>query len=358
MIGLFEMIAYFQIKNFVGSRCETFFTTTTPFCTICRKQATALANANEGAVQAQLKAANSQQLAYQASSLAKLSAEQTASLALSEIQKIIRLNSSIQSAFLNVINQMTTQTKAISLFRSVSALQMFVSNATFFLNQASSFFQKASSSAYNQVFLQLSLLNDMLSLANSTNKPVSKFQSSKDIANGTQQAISFSQSQISNELAALDAINIALLFLTDKETQIGLLNDILTHIGSFVFSLNPLILEMIDIESTAKDLPNALNLALSLANAAKKAAIQANEAQAVALQAAITAARLALCYPNPCLHGGMCAASPDNVSFTCFCASLFKGTTCQYFKSTSVFSAGKGFSNYENLIRGDEIEKM
>jgi len=211
MIRLFEMIAYFQIKNFVGSRCETFFTTTTPFCTICRKQATALANANEGAVQAQLKAANSQQLAYQASSLAKLSAEQTASLGLSELQKIIRLNSSIQSAFLNVINQMTTQTKAISLFRSVSALQMFVSNATFFLNQASSFFQKASSSAYNQVFLQLSLLNDMLSLANSTNKPVSKFQSSKDIANGTQQAISFSQSQISNELAALDAINIAFL---------------------------------------------------------------------------------------------------------------------------------------------------
>jgi hypothetical protein len=237
---------------------------------------------------------------------------------------------------------------------------MFISNATFFLNQASSFAQKASSLAYNQVFLQLSLLNDMLSLANSTNEPVSKFKSSKAIANGTQQAISFSQSQISNELAALDAINNALLFLTDKVTQIGLLNKIITQNGSFeiLLYIYQLGLLLTDIESTATELPNALNSALSLANAAKEAAIQANEAQAVALQAAIKAARLALCYPNPCLHGGMCAASPDNASFTCFCASMYKGTTCQYFKSTSVFSAGKGFSNYENLIRVDEIEKM
>ncbi len=73
------------------------------------------------------------------------------------------------------------------------------------------------------------------------------------------------------------------------------------------------------------------------------------------------AAKSAWCYPNPCLNGGMCAARPDNSSFICFCSSLYKGTTCEYSKVTSAFNAGRGFSNYESMIRvvdEDQQEKL
>jgi hypothetical protein len=116
-----------------------------------------------------------------------------------------------------------------------------------------------------------------------------------------------------------------------------------------------------DMESTAKNMSNALNSTLLVANAAKEAAIQADAAQAVALTALLLkAARLALCYPNPCLNGGMCACSIADFSVTCFCPSLYKGSICQFLKATSVFNIGRGFSNYESMIRVEDInqEKM
>jgi hypothetical protein len=111
------------------------------------------------------------------------------------------------------------------------------------------------------------------------------------------------------------------------------------------------------MESKAKNLYDALGSTLSTANAAKLASIQADAAQAVALQALIKAARLALCYPNPCMHGGLCAANPDNSSFTCFCSSFYKGTTCQTLKGASVFNAGTSLKNYENIIH-TEVYKL
>jgi hypothetical protein len=115
-----------------------------------------------------------------------------------------------------------------------------------------------------------------------------------------------------------------------------------------------------DMESTAKNMSNALNSTLLVANAAKEATIQADAAQAVALTALLKAARLALCYPNLCLNGGMCACSIADFSVTCFCPYLYKGSICQFLKATSVFNIGRGFSNYESMIRVEDIyqEKM
>ena len=197
-----------------------------------------------------------------------------------------------------------------------------------------------------------------VALANSTNGPVSKFQLSKALANRTQQAILFSQSQISTESDALSATNDALLGLKDTEIQIQILILIVSQTIVYTPESDANIAQLIqlvtDMESTATNMSDALNLTLLVAKSAKEAAIRADEAQAIALQAAIKASRLALCYPNPCLNGGMCAASPDNSSFTCFCSSLYKGTKCQDLKITSVFNAGKGFSNYESMIREDK----
>ena len=270
---------------------------------------------------------------------------------------MIRINSAIQSALLLAINQ--SESKALKI-RALT-IEATSSYATFLSNQASSFAQNASLLASYQVPQQLSLLNDMISLANSTDESVSKFKASKSIANGTQQAVSFSQSQVSTVWDSLNAINNVLLLLTETETQIQTLqvivNQTIAYTPDSVAFIAQLIQIVTDMESAARSMSNALNSTILAAKAAKEAAVQVDLLQAIALQAAIKAARLALCYPNPCLNGGMCAASPDNSSFTCFCSSLYKGNTCQYLKVTSVFNAGKGFSNYESLIRVDEDQK-
>ena len=271
---------------------------------------------------------------------------------------MIRLNLAIQSALLIAINQPSKSLKKRAL-----TIQSIASYATYLFIRASSFAQNASSLANSQVSQQFSLLNALVTLANSTSEPVSKFQSSKAIANGTQKAISFSQSQVSTVWDSLNEINNVLFLLIETETQIQTLKVIVnqTQTVSFTSDSAALISQLFklvtDIEITATNISNALNSTLLVANAAKEAAIQADTAQADALQAAIKAARLALCYPNPCLHGGMCAASPDNSSFTCFCSSLYKGTTCQNLKLTSALNVGKGFSNYESLIRVDKDQQ-
>jgi hypothetical protein len=308
----------------------------------------------------QLNATNSQQLAYQASSLVQLSASQTAALAVNKTQSIIRLNSAMQSGLILAINQSNTETRAL-LTQAVLKAQASASNATYFFNRSSSFAQSASSLASSQVSQQLLLLNNMVALANSTSDPVSKFLSLKAIANDTKQAISFSQSQISTQLTAINAINNALLYLKDVETQLQILQVIFSQTVAYTPESEANIAQIIqlvtDMKSIETFLSNAFNSTLILANAAKEAAIRADAAQAIALQVAIKASRLALCYPNPCTHGGMCAASPDNSSFTCFCTSLYKGATCQYLKVTSVFNGGKGFINYESLARVNEDQK-
>jgi hypothetical protein len=184
-------------------------------------------------------------------------------------------------------------------------------------------------------------LNDLISLVNSSNEPVSKFQSSKGIANGTQQAVSFTQLQVTTVWDSLNTINNVLLLLTETETQIQILQVIVNQTiafttGSVVF-IAQLIQTVKNMESAARSMSNAFNSSFLLANAAKEAAIQTDAEQAIALQAAIKAARLALCYPNPCLNGGMCAASPDNSSFTCFYSSLYKGATSQNLKIIKQF---------------------
>jgi hypothetical protein len=248
--------------------------------------------------------------------------------------------------------------------QTVLKAQALASNATFLLNNASSLAQSASTLANSQVSMQLSLLNNMILLANSTSQPVSKFKLSKFIANQTQNAISSSVFQISTELSSLNASNNALLVLTDTETEIEILHVIVSQTTAYTSdsasNIDQLFQLVFDMESTAKRVSKALNSTLLVANAAKQAAIQADVAQALALKASIKAVRLALCNPNPCLNGGMCAGSIDNFSVTCFCPSLYKGTTCQNLKVTSVFNPGRGFSNYENMVRIDESnqEKM
>jgi hypothetical protein len=261
----------------------------------------------------------SQQLAYQASSLVQLSASQTAALAVNKTQSFISLNSAMQPGLILAINQSNTETRAL-LIQAVLKAQASASNAAFSFNQSSSFAQSASSLASSQVSQQLLLLNNMVELANSTSDPVSKFISSKAIANGTQQAISFLQSQISIQLTAINAINNALLYLNDVETQLQILQLIFSQTIAYTTESETNVAQLIqlvtDMKSIETFMSNAFNSTLILANAAKEAATRADAAQAIALQAAIKASRLALCYPNPSTHGGMCAASPDNSSFT------------------------------------------
>jgi hypothetical protein len=327
-------------------------------------------------VQAQNSAANAQKLALQTSLLTEVSSTQTAELAVIQAQLMIQLNSTIQSNLLLAINQTIaesnllltmnqtiTELKNLTL-KAVFNTQIFFSNATFLMVQASSLAQSASLLAVSQVPQQLSLLNDMTSLANSTSKPVSKLQLAKAISNRTKQAISMSLFQISTELASLNSSVNAQMILIDALSQLHILEIIISQTIAYTpeseATIAQLIQLVINMESIAKNLSNALESTLSTSNAAKLAAIQADAAQAVALQAAIKAARLALCFPNPCMHGGLCAANPDNSSFTCFCSSYYKGTTCQILKRASVFIAGKSIKNYESIIHTEEykLEKM
>jgi hypothetical protein len=349
-----------SIQFFKGSRCETYFTTTTPYCTICQQQAAALASANAAAVQAQISAANAQNLAYQTSLLSKVSSTQTAELAVIQAQLMIQLNSTIQYNLLLAMNQTIAELKNLTL-NTVSNTQILVSNATFLIIQASSLAKSASVLAVSHVSQQLSLFNDMTSLANSTSEPVSKFQSAKALSNRTKQATSLQLFQISTELASLNSSVNAQIILIDALSQIQILEIIIAYTIAYTpeseANIANLIQLVTNMESMVKNLSDALKSTLSTENAAKQAAIQADAAQAVALQAAIKAARLALCYPNPCLHGGLCAANPDNSSYTCFCSSFYKGTTCQTLKKASVFITGKSLKNYDSIIHKEEYKR-
>jgi hypothetical protein len=357
------VVTFKSIKIFLqfckGSRCETYLTLTTPYCTICQQQAAALASANAEAVQAQISAAKAQQLAYQKSLLVKVSSTQTAELAAIQAQLMIQLNSTIQSNLLFTMNQTVAELKNLTL-RAVSNTQILASNATFLMIQASSLAQSAYLLAVSQVPKQLSLFNDMTSLANTTSEPVSKFQLAKAISNRTQQATLLSLFQISTALASLNSSDNAQKILIDALYEIQILEIIVSQTIAFTPERESNIAQLIQLvtnmKSKAKNLSDSLGSTLSTANAAKLAAIQADGAQAVALQASIKAARLALCYPNLCMHGGLCAANPDNSSFTCFCSSFYKGTTCQTLKGASVFNAGKSLKNYESIIHSEEYK--
>ena len=156
------------------------------------------------------------------------------------------------------------------------------------LNQTSSFAQSASSLPSSQVSQQLLLLSNTVALTNSTNKQVSNFQSSKAIANRTQQAILFSLSQISTQLTAPNSINNALLVLNDTENQIQILKVIVCQTIAYTSESYENIVLLIQIvttmESIVKNISNVLNSTLLVANAAKEAAIQVDKLQAIALK--------------------------------------------------------------------------
>ena len=274
---------------------------------------------------------------------------------------MVQLNSAIQSALLFAFNQSIEQTKKLTMQTALTA-QSLALNATLLMTQASSLAQNASLLAASQVSLQLSLFNDMVSAVSNNSQPVSRFLLAKGMNNRTKQAISFSQTIISTESASLSASNNSLLLLTKTEAQIQILQLIISQTIAYsqlaASNVAQLIQLVANMESTAANLSDALNLTILSANVAYQAALQANAAQAVALQASIKAARLALCYPNPCMHGGLCTANSDNSTFTCFCSSYFKGTTCKSLKGESVFNAGKGSKNFEKMVRVDENDEM
>ena len=287
--------------------------------------------------------------------MCQASAAQVAILASSQTQQIIQLNSKIQSQLLAL--NMTSPVKNI-ITQAVSKGQLLSSNATILIMQASSQAQNATSLAASQVFQQFALLADMRKATNSTLQPVANLQLTQNLTYQIQQSISFSQSQVSIQAAAFTYASNSLASALGTDSQIQILYTIVSQTVSYdlnsFLNIQSLLGLVSNMEEISLNLTSSLNVTLLLALEMQQAVVQANRALTIALQAAIKAARLALCYPNPCQHGGMCTANYDNVSFTCFCSANYNGPTCQSLKGASIFSTGKGLRSFEKMIRIDD----
>lgn len=302
-----------------GPRCETYFTTTTPYCTFCQAQAEALVLAIVEAASQQSISADTQQLAYQTSLITQSRLREANALIASQAQQQLQLNNTIQS-LLQLAYSKSLSPGQISFIQQA---QSFASNATLFVLQASEQAQTTISMAASYVAHQQTLLVDMILAANNSNylQPVAQSILAKNLLNRTSLSIALTETQEITLAETLAAENSALIASFKTQSQILAIQSLLTQQSyeELMNQTNRIILTILNVT-------NLLYLSISQANIAHQATVQAQIAQNKAVQKSIAAARLAICYPNPCMHGGMCTVNPNNESFTCFCSSNYQGS--------------------------------
>lgn len=282
-----------------------------------------------------------QKLAYKTAiqAYASASALQCSSLAYSQIPRLIQLNSTIK----NLLQSVKTENKSI-LDDAVFNVQQAIS----FILNSSSQVETAASLAEMQVYRQQRLFTDMNRTAallaqtqvsqqqqlftdmnraanNSCVSPGVRFQLAKSLSSRTIQAIETARIQQLAEVAALASQNSALIILLQLESTLQIFKDQNLADLTSKQMVKSAIKEINTMVSIAQKIAQSINDSILQANLAKEAATQANIAQSIALQAAAVVARLALCYPNPCMYGGMCTVNSDNSSFTCFCSVNYRG---------------------------------
>lgn len=236
----------------------------------------------------------------------------------SQAQQQMQLNNSIQTLLKNAQTQLLTSDQ-LSL---ISQTQILVSNATFLILQAQTQTQTVQSIAGMYVPQQQALYNDMIVLVNNLNNllPVAQSQLARTFLNRTLMAIKTAQNLELTEAVIIATESSALIASLQIQSKILEFQYVLDQ-KSYQDLMNQTNKMILMIVNTS----NYLYSSIAQANSVQQAAIQSNFAQYLALQASIKAARLALCYPSPCMNGGMCTVNSDNASFTCFCSSNFKG---------------------------------
>ena len=225
------------------------------------------------------------------------------------MQQYLLYNNTIQTILQAAPNQSLTSQQLLS----ISQTQQYASYSALLALEASSKTQTALTLSQLYVSTQQALFSDMIAATNNSQNLVAQSLYLRILTNRTIEAVT---SEKTIELTETDVFDIQkkLLNLTVLiSTQIQASKTFLTSYQTILNHTN-IILSII-LNTT-----NVLYPSISQANIAKQAAVQVNIAQSISLQASIKAARLALCYPNPCLHGGMCTANNDNVSYTCFCS--------------------------------------
>ena len=236
------------------------------------------------------------------------------------MQQYLLYNSTIQSALQAAKNQSLTSKQLLSILQT----QQYASDSTLLALEASTKAQTALSLSEQHVSRQQTLLNDMITATNNSQNLVAQSLYSQILTNRTIEAANTAMTIGSIEKDIFD-IEKKLLNLTSLVSSQTLASKKFFQSSNLTSNYQTIMSQSTFMLSIVVNTTNVLYNCTTEVNVARQNANQANIAQSIALQAFIKAARLALCYPNPCLHGGMCKANNDDVSYTCFCSSSYKG---------------------------------
>ncbi len=113
-------------------------------------------------------------------------------------------------------------------------------------------------------------------------------------------------------------------------------------------------LDTLNGRSLAATVTEALIEAKTQAIASQEATRLSKEAQQLADQKFADYYKLRLCYPNPCKNSGMCTVGINLINYTCFCSSLFVGSTCESERGERLFSTYKSIISGEKMMRIDD----
>ena len=301
------------------------------YCIPCQAQAEALEIAIANTLNKQSVAVNAQNYAYQAAFDMEALVLNATTLVTSQAENQILLNNTIQTLLQSMQNQTSRSIKSLVVLPYILQAKNLTSQVTSLILQASTKVKTVATIAISQVSQQQSLLNDMITATNSSKnfQPVDLFQFAKTLLNKTLEATNDSQVLLLTEIEILKLESQAVsTSLQIKDISVALLSlanqfQLATKLSSqetkkLVNSVNT----MVSILSNVTD---SLNVCISKAIPYQQATKQVYLTQSDALEASKEAARLALCYPNPCLHGGMCTSNIDSMSFTCFCSGNYIG---------------------------------
>ena len=305
---------------YVGSNCETYFLTTTPYCTFCDEQAAALEAAKAESALLLSNAVQAQNISLISALQVHESYRQVSELVANQVKGQTYLNETFQSTLNIVLNEINDETFAKNY---ASTAQELIIRATFLILQVSSKAQLAESLHASQVDQKTALFNEMLlSMQNiGTTLPLDLYQREENFLNRTVKIIESSKSIELAEISVRQSENEAKATLLQAVAQIKLFKKIISW--KLYRSLRTQIEEM---KLLISNVVKKTDSSISKTRFAKNVLVNASLLQNTALKAALKVELLSLCYPNPCLHGGMCTVNSKTLTHTCFCSTQYMGT--------------------------------
>lgn len=193
----------------------------------------------------------------------------------------------------------------------ISNTQDLITKATFLILQASSQAQLAKSLHVSLVDETYALLHEMqLAIQNiNITLPLDHYQLEENFFRPIVQIIEISKSTELVEVSLQQSELEAKAALLQANVQIKMLMLIQIISSPIFYSLRTQIENMEFLVANVLEKTNSLILKTRLI---KNVLVNAAKLQNVSLQAALKVELLSLCYPNPCLHGGMCTANSKN----------------------------------------------